>query len=60
MLAEDWDDAKLADYGVAKEQEYSDTSSFGAGTAAYVCPVAMKTTVRTTASDMYSLGLVLL
>ena len=36
------------------------SSGLGAGTAAYRCPVAMETWVYTTASDVYSLGLVLL
>ena len=36
------------------------SSGLGAGTAAYRCPVAMETWVYTIASDVYSLGLVLL
>ena len=36
------------------------SSGAGAGTAAYHCPVAMDTWVYTIASDVYSLGLVLL
>ena len=62
LLVEGFCDAKLADYGVAKEQESSSTpsSSYGVGTQAYICPVAMETAVQTIVSDVYSLGLVLL
>ena len=47
LLVEGHCDAKLADCGVAKEQESSTTASsgFGRGTYAYICPVAMKNAV---------------
>ena len=52
----------MADYGVAKVQTTatSDTTDAFAGNAAYRCPMAAHTGVRTTASDVYSMGVMLL
>ena len=52
--------AKLADYGASKEQALEVVPKFSqlAGTCSYMCPHAAHTRERTTASDVYALGLV--
>ena len=62
MLDEDLRTAKLADYGVAKVQNTatSPTTDMFVGNRLYQCPMVGHTLVRTTASDVYSMGVILL
>lgn len=62
MLEEDLSTAKLSDYGVARVQvtELDSTTHMHDGTPAYLCPLVGHLGLRTTASDIYSIGVVLL